>query len=248
MGRVLALVYGIACYALFFVTFLYSIAFVGNYRIDGLVMKTIDSGLPGALVPSILVNILLLGVFGAQHSVMARPGFKAVWTRIVPHSIERSTYVLFSSLALILLFWQWRPLTQPIWIIENAVAHGVLVGLFFAGWVIVLLSTFMIDHFELFGLKQVLHNMRGQKAPSMAFKMVAFYRIVRHPIMLGFLIAFWATPAMTLGHMLFAGVTTLYILVALHFEERDLIAGLGDDYVRYRTRVRMIIPLPKHRP
>ncbi len=248
MGRILALVYGIACYALFFVTFLYSIAFVGNYRIDGLVPKTIDSGVMGAIVPSIAIDLLLLGVFAVQHSVMARPGFKAAWTRIVPQSLERSTYVLLSSLALILLFWQWRPLTQPIWIVDNALAHDLLVGLFFAGWVIVLLSTFMIDHFELFGLRQVLHNMRGRKAPSMAFKMVAFYRIVRHPIMLGFVIAFWATPAMTLGHLLFAGVTTIYILVALHFEERDLVAGLGDDYVRYRTRVRMIIPLPKHRP
>lgn len=248
MGRILALVYGIACYAMFFVTFLYSIAFVGDYQIDGLVPKTIDSGVTAAIVPSIMIDLLLLGVFAVQHSVMARPGFKAAWTRIVPQPIERSTYVLFSNLALILLFWQWRPLTQPVWVVGNALAHDLLVGLFVAGWLIVLLSTFMINHFELFGLRQVFHNMRGRMAPSMAFRMVALYRIVRHPIMLGFIIAFWATPSMTLGHLLFAAVTTIYILVALHFEERDLVAGLGEDYVQYRTRVRMIVPLPRKRP
>ncbi|MBI1180663.1 MAG: isoprenylcysteine carboxylmethyltransferase family protein [Alphaproteobacteria bacterium] len=245
MARVLAVLYGILCYVLFFGTFLYAVAFVGNYQIDGIVPKTIDSGAAGPLVPSIVIDLVLMGIFGLQHSIMARPGFKAAWTRVVPQSIERSTYVLFSNLALILLYWQWRPLTQAIWVAGNPVVHDVLVGVFFAGWVIVLLSSFMIDHFELFGLRQVFHHMRGHAPPSMAFRMVAFYRIVRHPIMLGFIIAFWATPAMTLGHLLFAAVTTLYILVALHFEERDLVAGLGQDYVQYRSRVRMIVPLPK---
>jgi len=245
--RILAFLYGLACYAIFFLTFLYAVAFIGNYQIEGLVPKTIDSGVPGDLLPSIVIDVLLLGIFGVQHSVMARRGFKEEWTRIIPRPIERSTYVLLSSAALILLFWKWRPLTEPIWTASNTVAHDLLVGLFFAGWLIVLLSTFMIDHFELFGLKQVLHNVRGQRPPSMTFKMVAFYRFVRHPIMLGFIIAFWATPAMTLGHLLFAVVTTLYILVALHFEEQDLVSDFGPTYERYRSRVRMIIPLPKNR-
>jgi protein-S-isoprenylcysteine O-methyltransferase Ste14 len=244
MSKILAVLYGVICYALFFLTFLYAITFTGNYVIPGLVPKTIDSGLQGALVPSLVVDVVLLGVFGLQHSVMARPGFKAVWTRIVPKVAERSTYVLFSSLALILLFWQWRPLTQPVWAVDNAIGHGVLTGLFFAGWLIVLLSTFMIDHFELFGLRQVFHDLR-ETPRSPTFKTVALYRLVRHPIMLGFLIAFWATPKMSVGHLLFAVVTTAYIFVALHFEERDLVASLGQDYVVYRTRVRMIIPLPK---
>lgn len=246
MGKLLAMVYGLIAYAVFFASFLYAIAFTGNLHIEGLTDKTIDSGMPGDLIPSIVVNVLLLGLFGLQHTVMARPGFKAVWTKIVPKSIERSTYVLLSSLILFLVYFQWRPMPELIWSLEaGGLAHQVVDGVFWAGWVIVLLSTFMIDHFELFGLRQVLANMQGRTPPPTVFKMFAFYRIVRHPIMLGFIIAFWATPAMSQGHLLFAVVTTAYILVALQFEERDLMNALGETYIEYRRKVRMIIPLPK---
>ncbi len=246
MGKLLAMVYGLIAYVVFLVAFLYAIAFTGNIYIDGIVDKTIDSGTAGALIPSIVVNVLLLGLFGLQHTVMARPGFKAAWTKIVPKSIERSTYVLLASLILLLVYWQWRPMPEMVWSLEaGGLAHQVVGGLFWAGWVIVLLSTFMIDHFELFGLRQVLANMKGHIPPTMAFKMPGFYKIVRHPIMLGFIIAFWAAPAMSQGHLLFAVVTTAYIFVALQFEERDLVDALGETYIEYRRKVRMIIPLPK---
>lgn len=248
MGRVIALLYGLICYVMFVATFLYSVAFVGNYPIDGLVPITIDSGTPGPLVPSILINLLLLGVFGIQHTVMARPGFKEVWTKVVPKSVERSTYVLLSNLALILLFWQWQPMPEMVWEVPGMIAYDLLTGLFFAGWFFVFISSFMINHFELFGLSQVMHNMSGREPPSMSFKVPMFYKFVRHPIMLGFVIAFWATPAMSQGHLLFAVVTTIYILVALWFEERDLMNHFGAHYVEYRQRVRMIIPLPKGKP
>jgi len=247
MLKILAVVYGLVCYAIFFVTFLYAIAFVGNLHIEGVVERTIDGGMPGGLFSSLVINVVLLGIFGLQHTVMARPGFKAWWTRFVPRTIERSTYVLLSSLALILLYWQWRPMPEPVWALQPGLGYDVLMGLFWAGWIIVLLSTFMIDHLGLFGIRQVMSHVRGQESPSMAFRMPAFYRIVRHPIMLGFVIAFWATPVMSQGHLLFAVVTTVYILVALHFEERDLIDEFGDVYVEYRKRVRMIVPLPKGR-
>jgi len=233
---------------MFVATFLYSVAFVGNYPIDGLIPITIDSGTPGPLVPSILINLLLLGVFAVQHTVMARPGFKEVWTKVIPKSVERSTYVLLSNLALILLFWQWRPLPEMVWEVPGMIAYDLLTGLFFAGWFFVFISSFMINHFELFGLSQVMHHVSGKEPPSMSFKVPMFYKFVRHPIMLGFIIAFWATPAMSQGHLLFAVVTTLYILVALWFEERDLREHFGAHYVEYQQRVRMIIPIPKGKP
>lgn len=251
MARGLAILYGIACYALFLVTFLYSIAFVGNLQLEVAslvpwVPRSIDAGGPvTSPLVAFLVDGLLLGLFAVQHTVMARPGFKAAWTRFVPASIERSTYVLLSSLVLILLFWQWRPITQVVWSTgAGSLGYVLLNGLFWFGWLFVLLSTFMIDHFHLFGLKQV---MAGREPPTMRFMTPGPYRFVRHPIMLGFIVAFWAAPLMTLGHLYFAVATTLYIVLALQFEERDLVSTLGTAYVEYREEVSMIIPLPRRR-
>ena len=241
MSKAIALIYGIAAYLLFLVVFLYSIGFVGNW----LVPKSIDSGLEGELVLSLLINAVLLGVFAVQHSVMARPGFKRWWTQMVPESIERSTYVLLSSLALALLFWQWRPLQAVIWDVNNSTGAFVLWALFGLGWLTVLTSTFLINHFDLFGLRQVYLNLRSEKYSYLSFRTVGLYRLVRHPIMLGFVIAFWATPRMTLGHLVFALATTIYILIALQLEERDLVTYHGDAYKQYKKEVPMLLPLPR---
>lgn len=238
MTRIFALLYGSVCYAVFFATFLYAIGFVGGL----IVPKGIDSGEPASLPESLAINLGLLTLFALQHSVMARPAFKRWWTRFIPQPIERSTYVLASSLALILLFWLWRPMTTVIWDIEVAPVRLAVGGLFWLGWLTVLVSTFLINHFDLFGLRQVYLFAAGRPYTPVGFRTPALHRLVRHPIMLGFIVAFWATPTMTVGHMLFSAVTTAYILVAIQLEERDLVSFYGDEYRAYRRQVRMLIP------
>ncbi|MEE9552814.1 MAG: isoprenylcysteine carboxylmethyltransferase family protein [candidate division Zixibacteria bacterium] len=240
MGKFITLIYGVIAYAIFFGSFLYAIGFVGNV----LVPKSVDSGVAGPFGRALLINALLLGVFAIQHSVMARQGFKKMWTKIVPEPAERSTYVLLSSLALFLLYWQWQPMQGVIWSVENPTGALFLQGLFWLGWVIVLLSTFMIDHFDLFGLRQVYDNLLGKATPQIVFKSPALYKIVRHPIYMGFMIAFWATPVMTVGHFVFAFATTAYMVVGVWFEERDLVRIYGAEYENYRKQVRMFVPLP----
>lgn len=241
MSKFLALSYGVVSYLVFFFTFLYAIAFVGDFGVP----RTIDRGGPtGPLGTSLLIDIALLGLFALQHSGMARKGFKARWTRIVPPPIERSSYVLLSSLVLLLLFWQWRPLPATVWDLTHPVASGLLWGLFGLGWVIVLLSTFLISHFELFGLQQVWLHWRQREAKSLPFVKRGLYKFVRHPIMLGFVIAFWAIPTMTAGHLLFAAMTTAYIFVGIKLEERDMVSTHGAAYLEYRQEVSMIMPRP----
>jgi methanethiol S-methyltransferase len=239
MGAFFSLCYGLIVYSAFLATFLYAIGFVGNI----VVPKSIDTGPTEPLLPSLVVDLLLLSLFAIQHSVMARPAFKRWWTRIVPPAVERSTYVLAASLALALLCWQWRPISEPvIWRVESAAGVQLLWAVFWLGWAMLLMSTFLINHFELFGLRQVFARMAGRQLPEPEFRTPLLYRYVRHPIYLGFLLGFWAAPVMTAGHLLFSIVTTGYILVGIWFEERDLVAQFGDQYRRYRDQVGMLLP------
>ncbi|MDB5306705.1 MAG: integral rane protein [Gemmataceae bacterium] len=235
--KALSLSYGLISYMIFFGTFLYAIGFVGNL----VVPQSIDSGAVVPVGEAVAVNVLLLGLFAVQHSVMARPAFKRWWTRFVPPQVERSTYVLATSLLLVLMFWQWCPLPGVVWEVGHPAA-AVLWVLFGVGWVLVLISTFLIDHFDLFGLRQVALYARGRPYIPPPFRTPALYKIVRHPIMLGFLIAFWSMPTMTWGHLLFAGITTAYIFVGVFLEERDLKNSFGGSYEEYRRRVGMLVP------
>jgi methanethiol S-methyltransferase len=241
IGRLVAFLYGAASYVVFFLTFLYAIGFV-----SGLVMpKAIDTGKVVPLTEALVVNLLLMSIFAVQHSVMARNQFKQWWTQYVPKSVERSTYVLLASLTLVLLFWQWRPIPAVVWQIDDPLVAKAVLALAFAGWLIVLTSTFLINHFELFGLHQVANNLAGRPMPTPRFRTPVLYKLVRHPIYLGFIIAFWASPTMTVGHLLFAAVTTAYIFVGIALEERDLVELFGDEYRRYKQRVSMLVPWHK---
>jgi methanethiol S-methyltransferase len=238
MGRIIAFLFGLVAYLAFFGTILYAIGFVMGVAVP----KTIDTGPVVPLAEALIINVLLMSLFAVQHSGMARKPFKRWWTQFVPASVERSTYVLAASLALILLFWQWRPIPTVVWQITDASIATAVTAISLAGWVLVFMSTFLINHFELFGLHQVASNLAGRTMPAPRFKTPVLYKVVRHPIYLGFIIAIWATPVMTVGHLLFAAVTTAYIFVGIFLEERDLIGLFGEEYKRYRTQVGMLIP------
>jgi methanethiol S-methyltransferase len=242
MGALFSFLYGTVTYVCFLGTFLYAIGFVGNIYVP----KSIDSGATAPLAETLIVNLVLLSLFAVQHSAMARQSFKRWWTRIVSPAVERSTFVLATSLVLMLLLWQWRPIPEPIlWSVDSAAARNVVWGVFWLGWAVLLISSFLINHFELFGLSQVVARLTGSELPKPEFRTPLFYRYVRHPIYLGFLLGFWATPVMTAGHLLFSLATTGYILIGIWFEERDLVAHFGAKYLRYREQVGMLVPWRK---
>lgn len=244
MKRYLIIGYGGAAYLLFLAAFLYLVGFVGNF----LVPRTVDHGLPAPLGEAVLINVLLVGAFGVQHSVMARPAFKALWTRFVAPSIERSTYVVLSSAVLVLLYWQWRTMPAVIWDVRLPAGRLLVWAVFWLGWAIALAATFMVSHFDLFGLRQVYLAWRGKPYTHITFHVRWLYRLVRHPLMLGFFIAFWAAPTMTAGHLLFSIAMSGYILIAVQFEERNLVEALGDQYRDYRRDVPMLLPRPHRQP
>jgi protein-S-isoprenylcysteine O-methyltransferase Ste14 len=237
--RIAFLIYSAVCYVISLVAFVYGVGFVGNV----IVPKGIDDGAASTLGTSIVINALLLSLFACQHSVMARPAFKRWWTTIVPEPIERSTYVLLTSLVLFVVYWQWRPMPNLVWDVGQSAIRWPILAAYYLGWLIVLAATFMLDHFEFAGLKQPWYYLRAKPLPEATFKMTLLYRYTRHPLILGFLIAFWAAPTMSQGRLLFASVTTVYSLVAIQIEEHDLMAIIGDDYRRYRTQVSMLIPM-----
>ena len=236
--RFAALAYGVSCYAIFFVTFLYLIGFIGNLFVP----KTIDSGETGPIGIALVIDCALLALFGLQHSVMARPGFKAWFTRVVPRSIERSTYVLASSVVLILTFWAWRPIPIEMFSFESAIGRGTALGVYFAGYGLVLYSTFLIDHFDLFGLRQVFLRAMGRGYTEKRFATPTLYKLIRHPIYVGWFVAFWAAPTFTVGHLLFAGAMTAYMLIAIPLEERDLADQLGEPYLTWRAKTPAFVP------
>ncbi len=238
LARSIAFLYGVFAYILFLGTILYAIGFVSNL----VVPKTLETGTAGPLAEALIVNLVLMSIFALQHSVMARKQFKQWWTQFVPKAVERSTYVLLANLALILLMWQWRPMPAVVWHIGDPKIAMAVTGVSLVGWVIVFTSTFLINHFELFGLHQVTTDLAGRTIPAPRFRTPLYYKFVRHPLYLGFIIAFWAAPTMTAGHLLFAAVTTAYIFVGILLEERDLIDLFGDDYRRYKKRVSMLVP------
>ena len=241
MAGLVAVIYGVVAYGFTLVALLYLIGFVGNL----IVPKSIDSGAAGPLLQSVIVDTMLIGLFAIQHSVMARQGFKRWWTRIVPPSVERSTYVLFASFALLLLYWQWQPIPTPVWTVNHPIAAGAIDAVFWLGWVVLVASTFLLSHFELFGLSQVFARLFGKPPSDAKFRTPLLYRHVRHPIYLGILLAVWATPAMTAGHLLFSVVITGYILIGIQLEEHDLIEQFGDRYRRYRRHAAMLVPFSR---
>ena len=237
MKRSLIFAYGLGSYVAFLAVFLYAIGFIGNFGVP----KSLDSPATDSWTTALLIDLGLLSLFAVQHSVMARRGFKNLLTRVVPPAAERSTYVLASSLALFLLFWQWRPLGGVVWDIQNTIGRGILYGGFAFGWLLVLLTTFVINHFDLFGLRQVWRHLQGEPQTGLRFVTPVLYRVVRHPLYVGWLCVFWSTPTMTVTHLFFAAVTTAYILVAIQLEERDLIKE-HPEYATYRKQVPMLVP------
>jgi len=243
LSKRLLLVYGGIGYLLFLGAMLYGIGFVGNL----VVPKSIDSGAPGPVLQAVLLDVLFFSLFALPHSLMARATFKTWWTTVIPQPIERSTYVLLASLLFLLLFWQWRPIGGVMWQVDQPIGHALLLGLYALGWVVAVLSTFLMNHFELFGLKQVYANLVGKSAGAGGFKTPLLYQVVRHPLMVGLLIAFWATPRMTFGHVLFALMTTVYIVIGVHFEERDLVQAFGETYTTYQRQVFLFLPWPRRK-
>lgn len=241
MSRLLILIYGTVCYFIFLPTFVYTIGFVANIAVP----KGIDDGAVGAIGQSIIVNLVLLSAFAIQHTIMARPAFKTAWTKIIPEPIERATFVLFTCTILCTMFWQWQPMPETIWDVSGTALGHALLGLSGIGWIVVLVSTFLIDHFDLFGWRQVILHFQGKEHVAKNFVTPLFYKFVRNPLMLGFMIAFWATPTMSQGHLLFAAVTSAYMIFGIHVEENDLKKILGDEYLEYRARTPMIIPFTK---